>query len=103
MNDEQPEMLLGSRKRAHSPSADSMSVNEPLPHNMSARQRKLMEQDLGLLLGSKRRRTFDLEDIAGPIQEVSPLNRRILKKQAKKGKKAMKGLPGRFSGMDIDS
>ena len=95
-------MLTGSRKRAHSPSATSMSVNEPLLSNMSARQRKLMERDSGLLLGSKRRRTLDLEDVAGPIQHINPLNRKVLKKQAKRDKKAMSRLPGKFSGMDID-
>ena len=78
-----------------------MSVNEPLLSNMSARQRKLMERDSGLLLGSKRRRTLDLEDVSGPIQ-VNPLNRKVLKKQAKRDKKAMKRLPVKFSGMDID-
>jgi hypothetical protein len=102
MNDEEPEMLMGSRKRAHSPSATSMSVNGPLPSNMSARQRKLMEHDSGLLLGSKRRRTLELEDVAGPIQRVSPLNRKVLKKKAKRDKKAISRLPVNFSGMDID-
>lgn len=101
MNDEEPGMLTGSRKRAHSPTATSMSVNEPLLSNMSARQRKLMEQDSGLLLGSKRRRTLDLEDVSGPIQ-VSPLNRKVLKKQAKRDRKATNRLPGKFSGMDVD-
>ena len=79
-----------------------MSVNEPLLSNMSARQRKLMEQDSGLLLGNKRRRTLDLEDVSGPI-EVNPLNRRALKKQAKRDRKAINRLPGNFSGMDVDS
>ena len=102
MDDDEPEVLTGSRKRAHSPSVTSMSMNEPLLSNMSARQRKLMERDSGLLLGSKRRRTLDLEDVAGPIQQVSPLNRRVLKKQAKRDKKAMNRLPGKFSGMDLD-
>ena len=102
MNDEEPEMLTGSRKRAHSPSVTSMSVNEPLLSNMSSRQRKLMERDSGLLLGSKRRRTLDLEDVSGPIQ-VNPLNRKALKKQAKRGRKAMNKLPGNSSGMDVDS
>jgi len=101
MNDEEPGMLTGSRKRAHSPSVTSMSMNEPLLSNMSARQRKLMERDSGLLLGSKRRRTLDLEDVSGPIM-VNPLNRKVLKKQAKRDKKAMKKLPGKLSGMDID-
>ena len=101
MNDEEPGMLSGSRKRAHSPSATSMSVNQPLLSNMSARQRKFMERDSGLLLGSKRRRTLDLEDVSGPIM-VNPLNRKVLKKQAKRDKKAMKKLPGKLSGMDID-
>lgn len=103
MNDEEPGMLTGSRKRAHSPSATSVSVNEPLLSNMSARQRKLMERDSGLLLGSKRRRTVDLEDVSGQIQQASPLNRKALKKQAKRDKKAMRRLPGKLSGMDIDS
>ena len=102
MDDDEPEVLTGSRKRAHSPSVTSMSMNEPLLSNMSARQRKLMERDSGLLLGSKRRRTLDLEDVAGPIQQVSPLNRRVLKKQAKRDKKAMNRLPGKFAGMDVD-
>jgi len=102
MNDEEPGMLTGSRKRAHSPSATSISVNGPLLSNMSARQRKLMERDSGLLLGSKRRRTLDLEDVAGPIQQVNPLNRKILKKQAKRDRKLINRLPGKFSGMDID-
>lgn len=102
MNEEEPGVLAGSRKRAHSPSATSMSVNEPLLSNMSARQRKLMERDSGLLLGSKRRRTLDLEDVAGPVQQPSPLNRKVLKKQAKRDKKAMNRLPGKFSGMDVD-
>lgn len=101
MSDEGPGMLMGSRKRARSPS--TMSVNEPLPSNMSARQRKLMERGSDLLLGGKKRRTLDLEDVSGPIQEVNPLNRKVLKKQAKKDKKAMNKLPGKFSGMDIDS
>ena len=101
MNDEEPGMLTGSRKRAHSPTTTLMSVNEPLLSNMSARQRKLMEQDSGLLLGSKRRRTLDLEDISGPVQ-VSPLNRKALKKQAKRGRKATNRLPEKLSGMDVD-
>lgn len=100
MNDEEPGMLTGSRKRAHSPSITPL--NEPLPSNMSSRQRKLMERDSGLLLGSKRRRTLDLEDVSGPIQEINPLNRKVLKKQVKREKKAMNRLPGTFSGMDID-
>ena len=79
-----------------------MSVNEPLFSNMSARQRKLMERDSCLLLGSKRRRTLDLEDVTGPIEEVNPLNRKVLKKQAKRERKAMNRLPGQFSGMEID-
>lgn len=103
MNDEESGMLAGSRKRARSPSSISMSVNEPLLSNMSARQRKLMERDSGLLLGSKRRRTLDLEDVSGPIQQVNPLNRKVLKRRAKRDKKAMNRLPGKFSGMDIDS
>lgn len=103
MNDEEPGVLTGSRKRPHSlSSATSMFANEPLPWNMSVRQRKLMERDSGLLLGSKRRRTLDLEDVAGPIQQVNPLNRKILKKQAKKDNKVMKRLPGKLTGMDID-
>jgi len=103
MNDEEPGMLTGSRKRAHSPSVTSMSVNEPLLSNMSSRQRKLMERDSGLLLGSKRRRTLDLEDVSGPIVQVNPLNRKALKKQAKRDRKTMNKLPGNSSGMDIDS
>jgi len=99
MNDEESGMLTGSRKRAHSPSATSMSVNEPLLSNMSARQRKLMERDSGHLLGSKRRRTLDLEDVTGPIQHVNPLNRKVLKKRAKRERKAMSR---KLSGMDID-
>lgn len=79
-----------------------MSVNEPLLSNMSSRQRKLMERDSGLLLGSKRRRTLDLEDVSGPIQ-ANPLNRKALKKQAKRDRKTMNRLPGNFSGMDVDS
>ena len=102
MDDEEPGVLAGSRKRAHSPYTASVTVNEPLLSNMSARQRKLMERDSGLLLGSKRRRTLDLEDVAGPIQQTNPLNRKVLKMQAKKGKRAMHKLPGKFSGMDID-
>ena len=102
MNDEEPGVLASSRKRAHSPSATSMSVNEPLPSNMSARQRKLMERDSGLLLGGKRRRTLDLEDVGGPIQQASPLNRKVLKRQAKREKKVMKKSPGNLPGMDID-
>jgi hypothetical protein len=78
-----------------------MPVNEPLLSNMSARQRKLMERDSGLLLGSKRRRTLDLEDVSGPIQ-INPLNRKVLKKQAKRDKKAMNKLPGKLAGMDVD-
>jgi hypothetical protein len=61
-----------------------------------------MERDSSLLLGSKRRRTLDLEDVAGPIQQVNPLNRKVLKKQAKRDKKAMNRLPVKYSGMDID-
>ena len=102
MNDEEPGVLAGSRKRAYSPSTTSVSVNEPLLSNMSARQRKLMERDSGLLLGSKRRRTLDLEDVAGPIQQASPLNRKVLKRQAKRERKVMNKLPGKYSGMDID-
>jgi len=102
MNDEEPGVLAGSRKRAHSPSTASMAMNEPLMSNMSARQRKLMERDSGHLLGSKRRRTLDLEDVAGPIQPANPLNRKVLKRQAKREKKVMHKLPGKFSGMDID-
>ncbi|KAF9650422.1 P-loop containing nucleoside triphosphate hydrolase protein [Thelephora ganbajun] len=102
MDDEESGMLTGSRKRAHSPPATSLSVGEPLLSNMSARQRKFMERDSGLLLGSKRRRTLGLEDVAGPIQQANPLNRRVLKKRAKRDKKAMNRLPGNFSGMDID-
>jgi len=103
MNDEEPEALTpGSHKRARPPSMTSMSVNDPLLSNMSARQRKLMERDSGILLGSKRRRTLDLEDVAGPIQQINPLNRKVLKKQAKREKKVMNKLPGIFSGMDID-
>jgi hypothetical protein len=79
-----------------------MPVNEPLLSNMSARQRKLMERDSGLLLGSKRRRTLDLEDVSGPIQ-INPLNRKVLKKQAKRDKKAMNKLPGKLAGMDVDA
>jgi len=60
-----------------------------------------MERDSGLLLGNKRRRTLDLEDVSGPIQ-VNPLNRKALKKQAKRAKKAMNKLPGNPSGMDVD-
>lgn len=102
MNDEEPGVLMGSRKRARSPSTTTMSVNEPLFSNMSARQRKLMERDSSHLLGSKRRRTLEQEDVGGPIQQVNPLNRKVLKKQAKKDKKVMNRLPGNFSGMDID-
>ena len=103
MDDEEPGMLSGSRKRAHSPSATSISVNEPLLSNMSARQRKLMERDSGLLLGSKRRKTLDPEDVSGPIQQVNPLSRKVLKKQAKRDKKAINRSSGKFAGMDIDS
>lgn len=79
-----------------------MSVDELQLSNMSARQRKLTERDPGLLLGSKRRRTFDLEDVSGPIQEVNPLNRKALKRRARAEKKATRRLPGKLSGMDID-
>ena len=99
----EPGMPVVSRKRAHSPSVSSMSVNEPLLSNMSARQRKLMERDSCLLLGSKRRRTLDSEGAAGPIEEVNPLDRKVLKKRAKREKKALNRLSGRFSGMEIDS
>jgi len=102
MSDEEPGMLAGSRKRARSPSMASVTMDESLLSNMSARQRKFMERDSGLLLGSKRRRAFDLEDVAGPIQPASPLNRKVLKRQAKREKKVMHKLPGKFSGMDID-
>ena len=102
MNDEEPGVLMGSRKRAHSPSTTSITINEPLLSNMSARQRKLMERDSGLLTGSKRRRTLDLEDVAGSSQPVNPLNRKVLKRQAKREKKVLHKLPGSFSGMDID-
>lgn len=102
MTEEEPGMFAGSRKRARSPSATSMSINEPLFSNMSARQRKLMERDSCLLLGSKRRRMVDSEGDAGPTMETNPLNRKVLKKQAKREKKAMSRLPGKFSGMVID-
>jgi hypothetical protein len=94
-------MSMNSRKRARSPSATSVSVNEPLLSNMSARQRKLMERDSSLLLGSKRRRTLDVEGVAGPTMEANPLNRKLLKKQAKREKKATNRLTGKFSGMAI--
>ena len=103
MNDEESGVLVGSRKRARSPSTASMTVNEPLLSNMSARQRKLMERDSGLLFGSKRRRTLDLEDVSGLIQPANPFNRKVLKRQAKREKKVMHKLPGKISGMDIDS
>lgn len=69
---------------------------------MSARQRKLMERDSCLLLGNKRRRTLGSEGFSEPIEEVSPLNRKVLKMQAKRDKKAINRLPGKFSGMEID-
>jgi hypothetical protein len=97
---EEPGILTGSRKRAYSPSA--MSANDPLMSNMSARQRKLMERDSNILLGSKRRRTLDLEDFSGSVQGVNPLNRKVLKMQAKRDRKAMNKSPGKFSDMDID-
>ena len=69
---------------------------------MSSRQRKLMARDSCLLLGSKRRRTLDLGDFAGPVKEDNPLNRKALKNRAKREKKAINRLPGKFSGMEID-
>lgn len=94
---------MSSRKRARSPSSvTSMSINKPLFSNMSARQRKLMERDSSLLLRSKRRRTLELEDVTGPLEEVNPLNRKVLKKQVKREKKAMNRLPGQFLGLEIN-
>jgi hypothetical protein len=61
-----------------------------------------METDAGALRGSKRRKTLELEDVTGHAPDVNPLNRKFLKKEAKRARRAANRLAGKSSGMEID-
>lgn len=89
------------RKRSLSPAT---TISEPLSYNMSARQRKLMEMDSGILRGSKRRKTLELEDVHSfNTAPVNPFNRKVLKQEAKRARRAANKLTGKpSSGMEID-